>query len=312
MKQKDKLTISIGTTAFNEEQNIKRFLDSVCSQTQDSIRIREIIVISDGSTDRTAEIVGNVEDSRIKLRVGKKRLGMTARHNQLLKLFAGDVLVVFDADVILKDNRVVERLVSKFKEDKRVGLVGGNAQPLPAQTFIEAAANNFLLAREGLKKTYDFKGSALAVRGPIMAFSRKFAKRLSFPPNLMASDGFSYLTCKTEGFKFHHEESAIVWFRSPQTIKDYMAQATRFIAGKPQLYEYFDKALVDKEYQVPRTVQIKIMLVQLMRNPLGYIVLKVLFMYALWQSPSYLKKLDTRWVQIGSSKKLIMTSESKK
>ncbi len=305
MKQNNKLNVSIGTTAFNEEQNIKCFLDSVCMQIEETVIIKEIIVISDGSTDRTAEIIRRYQDGRIKKHIREKRLGMTARLNELFKLFTGDVLVIFDADVILKDNQIIERFVRKFKTDKKIGLVGGNPQPLPAQTFIETGINNFLNAREGLKKTYNFANSAHAAHGRVLAFSRRFAKNLTFPPNLLADDGFSYLACKANGFKFHYEGDVVVWFRSPQTIKDYIGQAIRFIAGKPQLYEYFNQALVDKGYRVPMSIKIKIMLYQLMKNPLGYVVLKALNFYCLWQSKSYSAKLNVKWSTIKSSKKLL-------
>ena len=304
MKQKNTLSVSIGTTALNEEQNIKRFLDSVCAQAQDSISIKEIIVISDGSTDETVDIVKGYKDSRIKLFVKKKRLGKPSRVNELLRQFTGDVLVFFDADVVLDGPKVVERLTRKFRSNEKLGLVGGNPQPLPSQTFIEGAINDYINARDSLRETFDFKKSGHAIRGPVMAFSRRFAKQLTLPSDILGDDGYSYLKCKTSGFEFHHEQSAIVWYRSPQTIKDYINQATRFLAGVPQLYKYFDREVIDQSYRVPASTQRKIVRIQMLKNPLGYAFLKILHLYCSWRKKSFLEHLNIKWVSAKSSKGL--------
>lgn len=312
MKQKDKLTISIGTTAFNEEQNIKRFLDSVCSQTQDSIHIHEIIVISDASTDATADIVKEYEDKRIKTIVGRKRQGKSSRLNQIFSLFSGDVLVIFDADVILEGKLVVERLVKRFDKDKTIGLIGGNPQPLPAKTFLEGAINNYIYARDQLRKESEFEKSANAFHGRIMAFSRRLANRLRFPKGALGDDVYSFLQCRRLRLKFFHEKEAVVWYRSPQTWRDYVVQTTRFLTGGRQLYKYFSKEMIDQAYKIPKPVLGKQMLLQLKKNPSGYIVLKVINLYCAWRNRSYLKELDVRWAQIGSTKRLLKPNESTK
>jgi cellulose synthase/poly-beta-1,6-N-acetylglucosamine synthase-like glycosyltransferase len=304
MEQKNKLIVSIGTTALNEEQNIKRFLDSVCVQKQDSISIKEIIVISDGSTDATVDIVQKHEDSRLKVIIGEKRQGKPSRLNQLLKLFKGDVLVCLDADTILKNKLVVERLVKPLIKDRAIGLIGGNPQPLPAETFLEGAVNNYFYARDQLREESKFEKTAHAAHGRIMAFSRRFANRLHLPENILGDDVYSFLQCKKLGLKFYHEKKAIVWYRSPQNWKDYATQATRFLAGGKQLYRYFNSKEVDKAFRIPKPVLRKQMLLQLKKNPLGYIFLKILNLYCFWRKKVFLKQLDIKWVSIRSSKRL--------
>ncbi len=48
------MDISVGVIAYNEENNIANLLDSLLKQ---SARIKEIVVVSSGSTDKTNEIV---------------------------------------------------------------------------------------------------------------------------------------------------------------------------------------------------------------------------------------------------------------
>src|SRR3989344_5220459 len=108
MKNKNRLTVSIGTAAYNEEQNIKHMLASVLSQKEKNIKIKEILVVSDGSTDNTVAYAKTFKDKRIKILDDHKRLGKTPRVNQLLKLFKSDILVVLDADCIVGNSRAIE------------------------------------------------------------------------------------------------------------------------------------------------------------------------------------------------------------
>ena len=56
--------VSVILTAFNEERFIENAIDSVLNQT---LKDFEIIVVNDGSTDNTLNIIENFNDSRLKL-----------------------------------------------------------------------------------------------------------------------------------------------------------------------------------------------------------------------------------------------------
>ena len=49
-----KLTVSVGIPAYDEEANIKSLLEAILQQRQENFILKSIIVVSDGSTDRTA------------------------------------------------------------------------------------------------------------------------------------------------------------------------------------------------------------------------------------------------------------------
>ena len=79
---KEKVSVTIGIPAYNEEANIGHLLKSLIKQKEEDFKIDKIIVSSDGSTDRTIEIVKSFKDSRIKLLDNKKRRGQASRQNQ--------------------------------------------------------------------------------------------------------------------------------------------------------------------------------------------------------------------------------------
>ena len=116
-KQSNKNTqhkISVVIPARNEEINLSVILSKLQSQT---IKPYEIIVVDDGSTDKTQEIANSFHVKIIKIKnppdgwKGKNYACYTGA-----KESTGDLLLFLDADLILK-NDAIERLLATFKED---------------------------------------------------------------------------------------------------------------------------------------------------------------------------------------------------
>jgi hypothetical protein len=91
-------------------------------------------------------------------------------------------------------------------------------------------------------------------------------------------------------------------YRSPQTISDEIKQAIRHHAGGPALYQEFGKEFVEQSYKLPREINFRIALHQLLTNPLGYLVVKVINLYALFVVRRRCITEQVRWEVIQSSK----------
>jgi glycosyltransferase involved in cell wall biosynthesis len=108
---KNKIHITIGIPAYNEEVSIKRVLDSLLRQKHEMFVLDEIIVVSDGSTDETDTIVMSYKNQKIRLVKNKKRMGKNYSLNYLFKHVTSTLLVILDADVQISDTRLVSKLV---------------------------------------------------------------------------------------------------------------------------------------------------------------------------------------------------------
>src|SRR5690242_10839999 len=95
-----KLSVSVGIPAYNEEANIKALLLSILSQKGNNFTLKEIIVVSDCSNDNTVAEVKNVKSKKIILIQNRKRSGAAIGQNKIVDFFSGEVLVIFNADVI--------------------------------------------------------------------------------------------------------------------------------------------------------------------------------------------------------------------
>jgi glycosyltransferase involved in cell wall biosynthesis len=88
--------ISVLTTAYNEEKHIDRYFDSILNQTY---RDLEVIVVDDGSTDSTWDIIQRraAIDPRVKA-IHQENQGAAAARNTAMKAMSGDYVIYFDAD----------------------------------------------------------------------------------------------------------------------------------------------------------------------------------------------------------------------
>lgn len=265
-----KLNLSIGIPAFNEEGNIAHLINSVLAQRQSSFNLLEIIVIADGSQDKTVSIVRKFKNPRIKLVVGKKRLGQQFRQNQILKLYKGDVLIILEADILLYNDRSLGELVKPFlrKKFKKLGMVVGIPIAVKPKTFLEK-----ILYHGSHLKTNVFKhwknGKNLYVCGghSMKALSRDFTKKLSWPKDV-PEDAYTYLRLRDLGFDFFRNPKAKAYMRNTAKFKDRLKQVRKFVNGKKALKKYFPQDIIRTEYEIPLVMIIKYSIWEFLKNPI--------------------------------------------
>ncbi len=121
----------MATAAYNEEKLIEKVIQSIVSQT---VRPKKWVIVNDGSTDRTAEIVqkyaGQYPFIELYTITEEHPRDLTAQVHAInrgfaqLKQVATRFIGNLDADVTLEPT-YFERLLGKFDEDPRLGLAGG-------------------------------------------------------------------------------------------------------------------------------------------------------------------------------------------
>jgi glycosyltransferase involved in cell wall biosynthesis len=102
--------ISVCVAAFNGERYIAEQLDSILA----SQLVSEVIVSDDGSSDRTREIVRNVNDHRIRL-ISGPRAGLIRNYEALLGEAAGDYIFLSDQDDVWLPAKV-EKMVRALRD----------------------------------------------------------------------------------------------------------------------------------------------------------------------------------------------------
>jgi len=116
--------VSILIPAYNAERWIAETLRSAIAQTWEP---KEIIIVNDGSTDRTQEIARQFEPQGVRV-VTQKNEGAAAARNKAFSLCRGDYIQWLDADDLLAPDKIARQMeVLANLQNRRVLLSGGFA-----------------------------------------------------------------------------------------------------------------------------------------------------------------------------------------
>lgn len=164
-------TVSFVITAYNEEKDLKRKLENTLALDYPKDKL-EIIVASDGSTDRTDEIVKEFAGRGIKLLRVEGRLGKTVAQNQAVDAAAGEIVLFSDATTIYKTD-VLRRVVRNFA-DESVGCVAGKLIYVdPNDSSVGEGARSYWNYETFIKQAESLACSLIGVSGCLYAVRRK-------------------------------------------------------------------------------------------------------------------------------------------
>lgn len=122
--------VSLILSVYNEEKVIDAKIDNFIALDYPSDRI-EFLIVSDGSTDQTDQLVMNRQQKSIQL-IRQGREGKTAALNRAVEQSNADILVFTDANTFFAHDAVL-KLIAPFG-DSTVGLVSGLVLPLGSET----------------------------------------------------------------------------------------------------------------------------------------------------------------------------------
>ena len=114
--------VTVLITAYNEEKDIRRKLENTLQIDYPPEKL-EILVASDGSTDRTDEIVREFSERGVKLFRQEGRVGKTFTQNQAVEQARGEIILFSDATTEYQPD-VLRRMLPNFA-DETVGCVAG-------------------------------------------------------------------------------------------------------------------------------------------------------------------------------------------
>lgn len=112
-------TLSVVIPLYNKERTIGASIESVLRQGYSNF---ELIVVNDGSTDASAEIVRGFTDERIWL-IDQKNAGLSEARNTGIQRATGDLIALLDADDLWDPNHLetLANLAAKFPDASLIG-----------------------------------------------------------------------------------------------------------------------------------------------------------------------------------------------
>ncbi len=236
-------SVSMLIAAYNEEENIEdKILNSLeLDYPKDKF---QIVVVSDGSTDQTDQIVKRYEPQGVKLFRVEGRVGKTQARNVAVLADRSDVILFSDATAMYEKN-VVRELVKKLA-DPTVGMVSGSLKYFDRQgasmgiaTKLYWKYESFIKSCQG--KLYTMTGAV----GCINAFKRNLYYVL--PANII-EDFTEPLMIISQVYRVAYAPNAISYERTTQKVKQEFNMRCRVIRGGMTGFLFALKSLTLKDH----------------------------------------------------------------
>ncbi len=134
--------VSVVMLTYQRDNLLPNAIGSILNQTNSDF---ELIILNDGSTDKTSDIVKSFNDKRIRYYENSKNMGIAYSRNKVLKKARGKYIMIMDDDDISLPTRI-EKQVSFLENNPNIDVVAGqivglmripNSHDLIASTLIQ-------------------------------------------------------------------------------------------------------------------------------------------------------------------------------
>jgi len=236
--------VSVLIPAFNEERVIERSVAQVLASEQVHA---EVIVIDDGSKDRTSEIVESAFGSEPRVRLIKLENGGKARAlNHGLAVAKSDIVVALDADTQFEPNTIA-RLARWFTADDRLAAVAGNAKVGNRVNLVTKwQALEYVTAQNLERRALARLGAMTVVPGAVGAWRKQAILEVGgYPPDTLAEDQDLTIAVQRAGWRVAYDQGAVAWTEAPQTFRQLARQRFRWAFGTIQCVWKHKRILAD-------------------------------------------------------------------
>jgi cellulose synthase/poly-beta-1,6-N-acetylglucosamine synthase-like glycosyltransferase len=214
----------------NEEQNLPRRLEELTRMIEAAGIVGEILVISDASTDRSAEVARQFSERGVRVLEMPSKQGKAAALNAGIAEAKHELLIFADARQRWADDALV-RLIENF-DDPAIGAVSGDLV-LESAPGVLAGVGLYWRFEKWLRKQESRFGSQVGVTGAISAVRRALFQPI--PPGTLLDDVFWPMHVVLKGYRVIHDERAKAFDRLPDKTQDEFRRKVRTLAGNFQL-----------------------------------------------------------------------------
>ena len=225
--------VSVLVAAYAEEAVIEGTLESLLALDYPA---KEIVVVDDGSPDRTAEILEPYARAG-KIRLVRKLVneGKAMALNDAIPLLRGELVLVVDADIQPRPDTL--RYIVPHFDSGRVAAVAGNPQVANGGSLLaKVQATEFASIVSVLRRAQRVWGRILTVSGAICAFRKSAIVEVAlFDPEMATEDIALTWKLQRRFYDVRYEPRAVAAMQVPETMKGLWHQRKRWATGLAQV-----------------------------------------------------------------------------
>lgn len=223
--------VTIIVPAYNEARVVAAAVRSLLEQDYPAF---EVLVVDDGSTDGTREVVAGLEgrygDITVRL-VSKSNGGKASALNTGIALARHEFVLCMDADSRL--TRETLRAAMRHFADPRVGAVAGNVKVANRRNlWTRLQALEYIEGLNMARRAQGFLHVVNIIPGPIGMFRRRVLLEVGgYDTDTFAEDADLTLKLLTAGWHVVYEDRAQAWTEAPEQLLDLLKQRYRWTRG---------------------------------------------------------------------------------
>jgi biofilm PGA synthesis N-glycosyltransferase PgaC len=224
-------SVSIVVAVHNEAAVLPAKLQNLWSLDYPAEKY-EIVVASDGSEDRTSELLANGASDRMRAVICPEHFGKAAALNAALALASGEIIIFTDARQMLEAD-AVRHLVSNFA-DAQVGAVSGELMlGDPRSASPRSGLGLYWQIEKQVRRLEGVTGSMVGVTGAVYAARRHLIDPL--PVGTILDDVLVPMRIARKGYRVTWEPGAKVWDEPPSAQGHEFRRKVRTLVGNYQL-----------------------------------------------------------------------------
>lgn len=225
--------ISILLPVYNDGSLVESTVESLLQQNYSGSM--SIILINDGSSDKTAEILDSLEKShkQIKFINLKKNIGKAGALNEGLKYCTTDIIITVDADCWVKSDGI-KNLVTRYLSDP------SNTKAVAGVILIKNSRENWItkaqewdyfLGIAAVKRIQSLFQGTLVAQGAFSLYDRSALIKVGGWPHTVGEDIVLSWKLLDQGYRLGYAEDACVFTNCPNTLAQFLRQRQRWSRG---------------------------------------------------------------------------------
>jgi cellulose synthase/poly-beta-1,6-N-acetylglucosamine synthase-like glycosyltransferase/peptidoglycan/xylan/chitin deacetylase (PgdA/CDA1 family) len=222
--------VSVIVPAYNEAANIAATVRSLVDSDYPRV---EVIVVDDGSTDGTADIVRRLRLPGVHV-IQQENAGKPAALNTGIRHARGELLVLVDGDTVFEPD-ALGRLVQPLR-DGRVGAVSGNTKVANRHGLLGRWQHlEYVIGFNLDRRLFDVARCMPTVPGAIGAFRRSALRDVGgVSEQTLAEDTDLTMAVIRAGWRVVYAPDAVAWTEAPSSLRQLWRQRYRWCYGTMQ------------------------------------------------------------------------------
>jgi cellulose synthase/poly-beta-1,6-N-acetylglucosamine synthase-like glycosyltransferase len=238
---------SIVVPCWNEETTIVKTIESLLLLDYPKDKF-EILIVDDGSTDKTWEVLQQFKDNDNIRLFTKENGGKHTAVNFALAQSRGELIGCLDADSYVVPD-TLKNIVLAFEKDSEVMAVTPSVKIFQPKNVIELIQSVEYMWAIFLRKMLSLMGAIYVTPGPFSIFRKEVFEKIGFYKKAYLTEDMEMaMRMQANNMKIGNAYTAVVWTSAPDTLHKLYKQRTRWTYGFVKNVVEYRYMFFDKKY----------------------------------------------------------------